>query len=135
MLSPGKRPHKECLSHIAFRRQKTHIGIVNTLLSTQVNKYPAPDASGHAELPTDCSLRLVLCKAFIINIDPARFYVAPRPLQTPGVMDRVNTVSNTDPRRAPELIPRPTFGLWDAIFFLNQDATSLIEADEVVFGH
>ena len=107
---------------------------MNTLLG---HFKPHLTASGNAELLTDCSLRLVrvLCKTFIINIDPICFYFAPRPLQTPGVMDRANNVSNTDPRRAPQFVPRPKFGLWDAIFFLNQDATSLIEADEVVFGH
>ena len=93
--------------------------------------------SGHPELPIDCFLSFVraLCKAFIIDIDPVRLYIAPKPLPTHGIMDRANNVSNTDPRRAPQFVPRPTFGLWDAIFFLDKEATSLIEADEVVFGH
>lgn len=44
-------------------------------------------------------------------------------------------MSNHDPRRAPDLPPRPDFGLWDAIFFLDQFGTSLSQADEVIFGH
>ena len=55
----------------------------------------------------------------------------------PGGMSRVYNMSNADPRRAPDLAPRPIFGLWDAIFFLDQPdtSTSLSEADEVIFGH
>ncbi len=54
----------------------------------------------------------------------------------PGGMSRVYNTSNADPRRAPDLAPRPTFGLWDAIFVLDQPdtRTSLSEADEVIFG-
>ena len=43
--------------------------------------------------------------------------------------------SAPDPRQAPEIAPRPTYGLWDAIFFLDHYGTSLSEADEVIFGH
>ena len=43
--------------------------------------------------------------------------------------------SNADPRRAPALVPRPTFGLFDAIFFIDEPGTSLSTADEVIFGH
>ena len=50
-------------------------------------------------------------------------------------MSRVYNTSTPDPRRTPELAPRPTFGLWDAIFFLEQPGMSLSDADEVIFGH
>lgn len=50
-------------------------------------------------------------------------------------MSRVHNASNPDPRRTPDPAPRPTFGLWDAIFFLDQPSTSLSKADEAVFGH
>ena len=40
-----------------------------------------------------------------------------------------------DPSRAPDLSPQPSFGLWNAIFFLDQFGTSLRQADEVIFGH
>lgn len=50
-------------------------------------------------------------------------------------MSCVYNGNNSDPRRAPDLAPRPTFGLWDAIFFLDQHGTSLSQADEVIFGH
>ena len=50
-------------------------------------------------------------------------------------MSRVYSVGNVDPRRAPDLTQRPTFGLWDANFFLDRPGTSLSEADEVIFGH
>ncbi len=50
-------------------------------------------------------------------------------------MSRGPHVSNSNPRRAPEIVPRPTFGLWDAMFFLDQFDTSLRKADEVIFGH
>ena len=52
-------------------------------------------------------------------------------------MHSVDHVSNRDPRRAPDLVPRPTFGLWDVSFFLDEPSTrtSLSKADEVIFGH
>lgn len=50
-------------------------------------------------------------------------------------MSRVYNISNPDPRRAPDLAPRPTFGVWDAIFFLDQPGISLSHADEAIFGH
>lgn len=50
-------------------------------------------------------------------------------------MNCVYNVSKRDPRRAPDLAPRPTFGVWDAGFFLDQPGMSLSEADEVIFGH
>ena len=50
-------------------------------------------------------------------------------------MSPVYNVSNLDPRRAPDLVPRPTFGLWDVRFFLEEPGTSLSKADEVIFGH
>lgn len=50
-------------------------------------------------------------------------------------MSPVYDGSNPDPRRAPDLVPRPTFGLWEAIFFLDEPGASLSQADEVIFGH
>lgn len=50
-------------------------------------------------------------------------------------MSPVYDGSSPDPRRAPALVPRPTFGLWNAIFFLDEPGTSLSQADEVIFGH
>lgn len=142
VLSCGKRIYKEYLNHTSIRQQKTHIAIVNTSLSTQINEHPSPDASNltwqFQFLPSSQLFVLcasLLCRASIIDINLVCFNAGPRPPRTPGNMSRVHNVSNTDPRRAPDLVPRPTFGLWDAIFFLNQDATSLIDADEVVFGH
>ena len=41
----------------------------------------------------------------------------------------------SDPSRAPDLSPQPSFGLWNAILFLDQFGTSLRKADEVIFGH
>lgn len=50
-------------------------------------------------------------------------------------MSRFYNVNNTDLRRAPDVAPRPTFGLWDALFFLDQPGASLSQADQAVFGH
>ena len=50
-------------------------------------------------------------------------------------MSRVYDVRMFDPSRAPDLSPPPSFGLWNAIIFLDQFGTSLSKADEVIFGH
>ena len=50
-------------------------------------------------------------------------------------MSAVHNKKSRDPRRAPDLVRRPTFGLWDVTFFLDSPATSLSKADEVIFGH
>ena len=42
---------------------------------------------------------------------------------------------NPDSGTAPALAARPTFGAWDALFFLDQSGMTLSEADEVIFGH
>ena len=42
---------------------------------------------------------------------------------------------NPDPRIAPGLAARPTFGAWDALFFLDQFGMTLSDADQVIFGH
>ena len=44
-------------------------------------------------------------------------------------------MSTLDPCRAPDLPPRPTFGLWEVRFFLEETVTSLSKADEIIFGH
>lgn len=44
-------------------------------------------------------------------------------------------VSNRDPSRAPDLVSRPTFGLWEVRFFLEEPGVSLSKADEIIFGH
>ena len=41
----------------------------------------------------------------------------------------------SDPSRAPDMPPRPTFGLWDAMFYLDEPGVPLSKADEVIFGH
>ena len=50
-------------------------------------------------------------------------------------MIRVYYGSNQDPRKAPDLARRRTFGVWDAIFVLDQPNASLSTVDEVIFGH
>ena len=50
-------------------------------------------------------------------------------------MSAFYNTSSFDPSRAPEIPLRPTFGLWDAIFYLEEPGTSLSKADEVIFGH
>lgn len=50
-------------------------------------------------------------------------------------MSPVYHVKSPDPSKAPGLPARPTFRLWDAIFFLDQPGVSLSKADEVIFGH
>lgn len=45
------------------------------------------------------------------------------------------STSTRDPSRAPDLVPRPTFGLWEVIFFLEDPGVSLSKADEIIFGH
>ena len=50
-------------------------------------------------------------------------------------MSTVSRVKSHDPRKAPELLPRPRFGLWDVMFFAESPTTSLSQADEVIFGH
>ena len=50
-------------------------------------------------------------------------------------MSSVYNVSKRDPRRAPDLATRPTFGPWDVAFFLDESGTSLSKADEIIFGH
>ena len=41
----------------------------------------------------------------------------------------------TDSRIAPGLAARPSFGAWDALFFLDRPGMTLSDADEVIFGH
>ncbi|KAM0793935.1 hypothetical protein BDR22DRAFT_54897 [Usnea florida] len=48
-------------------------------------------------------------------------------------MSRVCT--NPDSRIAPGLAARPSFGAWDALFFLDRSGMTLSDADEVIFGH
>lgn len=50
-------------------------------------------------------------------------------------MCHIYKVSNSNPRRAPDLSPRSTFGLWEALFFSDQPGMSLSKADEIIFGH
>ena len=52
---------------------------------------------------------------------------------TPQLLEKASDMS--DPCRAPDMPPRPTFGLWDAIFFLDEPSMPLSKADEVIFGH
>ena len=53
----------------------------------------------------------------------------------PSDMSSIYNVSERDPRRAPDLATRPTFGPWDVVFFLDESGTSLSKADEIIFGH
>ena len=50
-------------------------------------------------------------------------------------MSQAHNINSSNPRKAPDLVHQPKFGLWDVIFFLDRPDTSLSKADEILFGH
>ena len=95
---------------------------------------PDPIASSHAWVLIICSLRLIriLCKALIIHVYLVCFRTTLRLLQNPDDMSRVYDVSNPDSRRAPGLVPRPTFCLWYVYFLKTSYSGPYLELGDMI---